>query len=398
MWPDQGSGESASAGPYESRITTLLQRVRTAFAEIAAGRAIVVTDSPARENEGDLIFAAELATTELVAFTVRHGSGIVCVAMTEERLDALRLPSMCALNEDPKGTAFAVSVDAREGVTTGVSAEDRARTIRLLASGDTTAEQLGRPGHVFPLRCRRGGLLERSGHTEAAVELTRLAGLAPAGVLCEIVNDDGTMCRGADLENFCTSHGLYKLAIEDLVEYARWTTDLDVSPTVRLPTSHGTFDATAFVDERGDEHAALTLGDLTGNRDVLTHVHIECLAANALGSIQCGCAGALDDALLRVASAGVGVVIYLRRRTSIEDRARRGGAIECWLGTGHLDSLPRPPDENDMRVTAKILRSLGVSSVELMNADPGSQMLKAQGIQARTATRCRVTRTLVGPS
>ena len=201
---------------------TFAADVVRALAELAAGRAVVVVDDHDRENEGDLIFAAEYATPGLVAFTVRHGSGLLCVPMPGERLDALDVPPMCPINQDPGGAAFAVSVDARDGVSTGISAADRARTIRLLAAPGTGPDQLTRPGHVLPLRARPGGVLERPGHTEAAVDLIGMAGLRPVGALCTIVNDDGTTARGADLERFCAEHGLHRLALADLVRYRRW--------------------------------------------------------------------------------------------------------------------------------------------------------------------------------
>ncbi|GAB2963465.1 3,4-dihydroxy-2-butanone-4-phosphate synthase [Amycolatopsis acidiphila] len=344
-------------------------RVETAVAEIAAGRAVVVTDDHDREDEGDLIFAAELATAGLVAFTVRHGSGVLCVAMDGDRLDALRLPPMCVRNEDPKGTAYAVSVDARQGVGTGISAADRARTLRLLADPATTPGELTRPGHVFPLRARPGGVLERRGHTEAAVELTRLAGLPEAGALCEIVHDEGTLRRGRALDEFCAEHGLHKLSVADLVRYRRRPV---VAGPVRLPTPHGKFKAMVCVDEEA-EHLALVLGEVAGRDDVPVHVHTECLTGDVFGARGCGCAARLDQALTEIRQAGAGVLVYLRRTGSLLG-SLRGGAC------GRADPV----------VAARVLADLRVASARMLGGDSAVEAaLTPSGVGRQRQTRAR---------
>lgn len=349
--------------------------VERALGEIAGGRAVVVVDDHDRENEGDLIFAAECATPELVAFTIRYGSGVLCVPMAADRLDALRLPPMCTDNEDPKGTAYAVSVDARDGVSTGISAADRARTIRLLAAADTRPEQLTRPGHVFPLRARPGGVLERPGHTEAAVDLTALAGMRPAGAICEIVNDDGTMARGAALDEFCAEHGLHKLAIADLVRYRRWQAPVVSSPATRMPTPHGTFEAVAVAGADGPEHLVLTLGVVADQDDVLVRVHSECLTGDVFGSRRCDCGPQLDQALAEIAGVGAGVVIYLRghegRGIGLVQKLRAYGLQERGYDTVDANTaLGLPVDARDFGMAAKILADLRIRSVNLMSNNP----------------------------
>ncbi|MFC9556804.1 bifunctional 3,4-dihydroxy-2-butanone-4-phosphate synthase/GTP cyclohydrolase II [Rhodococcus sp. NPDC056960] len=349
--------------------------VERALADIAAGRAVVVVDDHDRENEGDLIFAAECATPELVAFTIRHGSGVLCVPMAGDRLDALRLPPMCTDNEDPKSTAYAVSVDARDGVSTGISAADRARTIRLLAAADTRPEQLTRPGHVFPLRARPGGVLERPGHTEAAVDLTAMAGMRPAGAICEIVNDDGTMARGAELDEFCAAHGLHKLAIADLARYRRWHAPIVASPAIRMPTPHGVFEAVAISEDEGTEHLVLTYGDIADQDDVLVRVHSECLTGDVFGSQRCDCGPQLDQALAEIARVGAGVVVYLRghegRGIGLVQKLRAYSLQEGGLDTVDANTaLGLPVDARDFGTAAKILADLRVRSVNLMSNNP----------------------------
>src|SRR5215475_2383569 len=253
-----------------------------AIADIAAGRPVIVVDDEDRENEGDLIFAAELATPELLAFMVRHTSGYVCVPLTVEDCDRLELPPMWHTNQDKRGTAYTVTVDAREGISTGISAADRTRTIRLLADPSTRPEDLARPGHVVPLRAKAGGVLRRPGHTEAAIDLALLAGLRPAGVLCELVNDDGTMQRLPDLEKFAADHGLTLITIADLIAYRRRTeTQVERVAEARLPTEFGVFTAYGYrATHDGTEHIALVSGDLGDGRDVLVRVHSECLTGD----------------------------------------------------------------------------------------------------------------------
>ncbi|MFF3572543.1 bifunctional 3,4-dihydroxy-2-butanone-4-phosphate synthase/GTP cyclohydrolase II [Nocardia jiangxiensis] len=373
--------------------------VERALADIAAGRAVVVVDDHDRENEGDLIFAAECATPELVAFTVRHGSGVLCVPMPGDRLDALRLPPMCADNQDPKGTAYAISVDAKDGVSTGISAADRARTIRLLAAGDSRPDQLTRPGHVFPLRARPGGVLERAGHTEAATDLVAMAGMRPAGAICEIVNDDGTMARGADLDEFCTTHHLHRLAIADLVRYRRWQAPLTTGPAIRLPTPHGVFEATAVTADDGAEHLALTLGDLADRDDVLVRVHSECLTGDIFGSHRCDCGPQLDQALAEIARVGAGAVIYLRghegRGIGLMQKLRAYHLQEHGYDTVDANTaLGLPVDARDYTTAAKVLAALNIRSINLMTNNPHKESALASfGITVLRTTPIHTTPT-----
>ncbi|MEW6476610.1 MAG: 3,4-dihydroxy-2-butanone-4-phosphate synthase [Actinomycetota bacterium] len=288
--------------------------VNDALAAIARGEPVVVLDDAGRENEGDLILAAELVTPQTLAFVIRHTSGLVCVAMTGERLDHLDIPLMVGTNSAVLGTAFTVSVDHRASTTTGISAADRAGTIRALVDPSARPEDFARPGHVFPLRSHPGGVLQRPGHTEAAVDLARLAGLAPAGVLAEIVNPDGTMARPEDLSRFADDHGLLLITVDELVTHRRRHERLlqHVSRTA-LPTEFGPFTMHAFRSTLdGAEHVALVRGDLRRGGPILVHVHRECLTGDVLGSTRCRCGNELRSALQRIASEGEGIVVYVR--------------------------------------------------------------------------------------
>jgi 3,4-dihydroxy 2-butanone 4-phosphate synthase/GTP cyclohydrolase II len=365
-----------------------LDPVERAIADVAAGRAVVVVDDEDRENEGDLIFAASKATPELMGFTIRHSSGVICVPMPADMLDRLEIPLMSPHNEDRLRTAYTVSVDARDGVTTGISAADRAHTARVLADSATEPWEVTRPGHVFPLRYRRGGVLVRRGHTEAAVDLARLAGLTPAGVLVEIVNDDGTMKRGQQLRDFADEHGLAMISIEDLVSYRRRTEVLvERVAETRLPTRHGDFTAYGYriaVDD--GEHLALVHGDVSGDEPVLTRVHSECLTGDVFGSNRCDCGPQLDEALQRVVEAGRGIVIYLRGHEG------RGIGLLAKLqayslqdgGSDTVDAnleLGLPADARHYGAATQILRDLGVGSVRLLTNNPDkSTSLEGYGV------------------
>ncbi|HEX2196093.1 MAG TPA: 3,4-dihydroxy-2-butanone-4-phosphate synthase, partial [Actinomycetota bacterium] len=290
-----------------------LARVEEAIQDVRAGKMVIVVDDEDRENEGDLIFAAEKVTPEHVSFMVRHCSGIICVPMEGDRLEELNLPLMSPENSEAMGTAFTISVDAREGTTTGISAADRATTIATLIDPAKKASDLARPGHIFPLRYTPGGVLRRAGHTEASVDLARLAGLYPAGVLCEVVNEDGTMARLPDLEAFAERHGLKVVSIADIIKYRRRNEKL-VQRVVeaRIPTAFGTWSAIGYESHDGRTHVALVKGEPAGNENVFVRVHSECFTGDVLGSIRCDCGIQLAEALRKISEEGEGVVVYIR--------------------------------------------------------------------------------------
>src|ERR671918_2313757 len=290
-----------------------LGSVEQAIDEIRAGRMVVVVDDEDRENEGDLIFAAEKVTPELISFMVNHCSGIIFVSMEGERLEELNLPLMAPDNTESMRTAFTVSVDSREGVTTGISAADRAATIGTLIDSSAKPSDLSRPGHMFPLRYTPGGVLRRAGHTEASVDLARLAGVYPAGVGCEIVNEDGTMARLTDLEKFAAEHDLLIISIADLIAYRRRFEKLVHRVTeARIPTTYGEFTAVAFESHDGRTHMALVKGEPANKENVLVRVHSECFTGDVLGSIRCDCGHQLQQAMKTIAEEGEGVIVYVR--------------------------------------------------------------------------------------
>ena len=354
----------------------VLDDVDRAIKDIAAGRPVLVVDDENRENEGDIIFAASQATPELLAFMIRYTSGVICMPMREAELDRLNLPQMTSNNTEHHRTAFTVSVDARDGVGTGISAADRATTIRRLVDPATTAADLVRPGHVFPLRYAEGGVLRRAGHTEAAVDLARLAGLPEAGVLCEVVNDDGTMARLPELRAFADTHDLALISIEQLIEYRRRTErQLIRQAQTRIPNAYGQWQALGYQHEfDGTEYLALVLGDVTG-ADVLTRLHSECLTGDVFGSLRCDCGAQLDAAMAAIAAEGRGVVLYLRghegRGVGLLSKLQAYELQDAGADTVDANTeLGLPVDAREYSAGAQMLADLGVRSVRLLTNNP----------------------------
>ncbi|HEY5160029.1 MAG TPA: bifunctional 3,4-dihydroxy-2-butanone-4-phosphate synthase/GTP cyclohydrolase II [Gaiellaceae bacterium] len=360
--------------------------VEQAIEEIRSGRFVVVVDAADRENEGDLTIAAQFATPEAINFMATNARGLICLSLTPERCDELGLEQMTVRNETPNQTAFTVSIEAREGISTGISAQDRSHTVQVAIDPDKGADEIVRPGHVFPLRARPGGVLERAGQTEAAIDLARFAGLIPAGVICEVMKEDGTMARVPDLIDYCSQHDIKLVSIADLIEYRRRNESLIERVTsVRMPTEYGEYQAVAYREKlTGKSHVALVMGKVAGKENVLVRVHSECLTGDTFHSLRCDCGEQLEYALSRIAEEKCGVLLYMAqegRGIGLLNKLKAYELQEQGLDTVEANlELGFKADEREWGIGNQILVDLGLSSIRLLTNNPRKLNIAGYGL------------------